>query len=571
MEIVKFKLVRLFLVGLMCSCTLLYAQDPSVSKLRDSNIIKELFFTGLKEKMLENYVNATASFNKIVELDPKNDAALFELATVNLRQNKLLESEILIKRAISLNPENSWYYRLQSEIYKRNGNMEALVSVFNQLIELSSDNEDLYFDRANALFLSGKADEALKAYDVIEQKFGSSPSLTTAVQRIKIQNTEAPSANTIDKMLSDNPADIKNHLYLSGVLLEKGKKDEALGLLQKVKTIEPDNFEIDLAIADIYQSQRKNELAIVALRSAFAHPAMPFDNKIKIISQMLPRFNNALVVRDATELAQIALKAHPKESKLITLYGDVLYQQGNLSLAKEQYELALRISEQHYPAWEKLLALQTVMGQYAEAIKTGEDALTLYPNQAILYYYRAFALHRNGQNAEAGIEIKSALSLDGEDVKLKAMIFALQAEVLIDQQKLKEADQAFDKSIALEPNNYLTLSNYAYYLALRNHDLSKAEVLASKAALALPKNASIADTYAFVLFKIGKYDIAKTWIERAIQNNEASNPVYLEHYGDILYMKGERDSALLQWQKAKQIGNSSDKLIKKINEKKYIK
>ena len=286
---------------------------------------------------------------------------------------------------------------------------------------------------------------------------------------------------------------------------------------------------------------------------------------------MLPRFSNALVVKDATELSQIALKVHADDVKLTILYGDVLYQQGNLASAKEHYQAALKISEQSYPAWEKLLAMQTLMGQYTDAIKTGEEALAIYPNQAILYYYHAFALHRNGQNAEAGIEIKSALLLDGDDVKLKAMIFALQAEVLIDQQKLKEADVAFDKSIALEPNNYLTLSNYAYYLALRNHNLSKAESLASKAANALPKNASIADTYAFVLFKMEKYELAKTWIEKALQNNEAANPVYLEHYGDILFGKGEKELALVQWQKAKQAGNNSDKLIKKINEKKYIK
>ncbi len=555
----------------MCCHPLLYGQNLPTTKVRDTNIVKELFFTGLKEKMLENYVNASANFNKIIELDAKNDAALFELATVNFRQNKLLESEIAIKKAISINSQNTWYYKLQAEIYKRNGNMEALISVFNKLIELLPDNEDLYFDRANALFLSGKADDALKGYALIEQKFGSSTSLATAVQRIKIQSNEAPSTTAIEKMLVDNPTDIKNHLYLSGVLLEKGKKDEALALLQKAKVLAADSYEIDLAMADIYQSQRNNELAVASLRIAFAHPAMPIENKIKIVSQMLPRFNNALVVKDATELTQIALKIHPNDSKLMILYGDVLYQQGNLAVAKEQYQAALKISEQSYQAWEKLLAMQTLMGEYTEAIKTGEDALTVYPNQAILYYYRAFALHRNGQNAEAGIEIKSALLLDGDDVKLKAMIFALQAEVLIDQQKLKEADQAFDKSIALEPNNYLTLSNYAYYLALRNHDLSKAESLAAKAAMALPKNASIADTYAFVLFKLEKYELAKTWIERALQNNEASNPVYLEHYGDILFSKGDKEAALLQWQKAKQAGNDSDKLIKKINEKKYIK
>ncbi len=554
---------------LLCCHMLLYGQDPSLA--RDTNIVKELFFRGLKEKMLENYVNASANFSKIIELDSKNDAALFELATVNFRQNKLLESETAIKKAIAINSQNTWYYKLQSEIYKRNGNMDALIPVFNKLIELSPENEDLYFDRANALFLSGKAEEALKEYTKIEQKFGSSAALTKATQRIKMQNTEAPSDNAIEKLLAENPTDVKNHIYLSGVLLEKGKKDEAIAILQKAKLIEPENFEIDLALADIYQSQRKNELAIGPLKTAFANPAMPVDNKIKIVSLMLPRFSNSMVVKDATELVQIAVKVHPNDAKLMVLFGDVWYQQGNLSAAKEQYQAVLKISEQIYPAWEKLLAIQTVMGQYTEAIKTGEEALTIYPNQAILYYYRAFALHRNGQNAEAGIEIKSALVLDGEDTKLKAMIFALQAEVLIDQQKLKEADAAFDKSISLEPNNYLTLSNYAYYLALRNHDLSKAESLAAKAATALPKNASIADTYAFVLFKLEKYELAKTWIERALQNNEASNPVYLEHYGDILFVKGEKELALLQWQKAKKEGNDSEKLIKKLNEKKYIK
>jgi hypothetical protein len=57
---------------LLCCHTLLYAQDPAEVKVRDSNIVKELFFTGIKEKMLENYVNASANFKKIIELSPSN-------------------------------------------------------------------------------------------------------------------------------------------------------------------------------------------------------------------------------------------------------------------------------------------------------------------------------------------------------------------------------------------------------------------------------------------------------------------------------------------------------------------
>lgn len=564
----KFKLLllSLFLISIT-----LFAQEPPVAAGREENAVKELFFAGLKEKMAENYSNANTSFTKIIAIDPKNDAAYFEIATLNYRQNKLLDAETNIKKAISLKPNNIWYLRLQAEIYKRNGNMEALVDVFNQMIVLSPETEDFYFDRANALFIGGKVTEAKNAYDELEQKFGNSKELTLAKQRVSLQGTKTANDESISKLIAENPADVKNYLYLSGILLEKNRKEEALALLQKAKNIEPNNFEIDLAMADIYQSQKKNELAIVPLKSAFAQSGMPVANKIKIVAAMLPRFNNQLVAKDATELTQIALKTHPSDSKLLLLYGDVLYQQGNLNGAKEQYQAVLKIAEQNYLAWEKILGIQTLMGQYTEAIKTGEEALSIYPNQAILYYYRAFALHRNGQNAEAGIEIKSALQLDGDDNNLKAMIFALQAEVLIDQEKLKEADAAFDKAIALAPENYLTLSNYAYYLALRNQNLSKAETLAAKAAAALPKNASVLDTYAIVLLKQGKFDLALNWIEKALQNNEASNPVYLEHYGDILFLKGDKEKAMVQWQKAKQVGNDSKKLMQKINEKKYIK
>lgn len=566
------KRLKVVLWILFCAQVMAYAQDePTMFASRANNIIKELFFSGLKEKMVENYTAANVNFSKIVAMDPKNDAAYFELATINYRQNKLLEAETAIKKALVLNNGNVWYLKLQAEIYKRNGNMDALVAVFDQLIQQAPTQEDNYFDRANALFLAGKNEDAQKAYSEIEVKFGSSRELTVAKQRINMQRNAAPDKVAIDKLLAENPNDVKNMLYLSGVLLEKNKKEEAIALLQKAKTIEPDNYEIDLAMADNYQSQNKAELTLMALKSAFTNPAMPVATQYKIVSTMLPRFNNPLVAKDADELIQIAVKVHPNDSKLMTLYGDVLYQRGNLNAAKEQYQAVLKITEQFYAAWEKVLGIQTLLGQYTEAIKTGEDALSIYPNQAILYYYRAFALHRNGQNAEAGIEIKSALQLDSEDKNLMAMIFALQAEVLIDQQKLKEADLAFDKAIALAPDNYLTLSNYAYYLALRNQNLTKAETLAAKAATAMPQNTSIADTYALVLFKLGKYDQALNWIKKALPNNEVSNPVYLEHYGDILFLKGDKEQALVQWQKAQQAGNDSEKLKKKINEKKYIK
>lgn len=217
----RFKLLFLFLLFVN---GVLFAQETSVQEGREGNAIKELFFAGLKEKMAENYANASLNFSKILTIDPKNDAVYFELASLNYRQNKLLDAETAIKQAISLNPKNSWYLKLQAEIYKRNGNMESLVSVFNQLIQLSPETDTYYFDRANALFIAGKTEDLKKAYDEIEQKFGSSKELTFAKQRFVIQGNETPNDDAISKLLAENPTDVKSYLYLSGVLLDKDKK-----------------------------------------------------------------------------------------------------------------------------------------------------------------------------------------------------------------------------------------------------------------------------------------------------------------------------------------------------------
>jgi tetratricopeptide (TPR) repeat protein len=559
---------KLFFISmLLMVCFASKAQQLPVA-VKDSNAIKELFFAGLKEKMSENYTNASSSFAKILLIDPNNDAAHFELANLQLRQNKILDAEVSIKKALYVKPENIWYLKLLSEIYKRNGNMDALVQTFDKLIALDPETESYYFDRANALFISGKIDESKKAYEGLESKFGVSKASITAKRRFTNGDNNS---NELQKAISDSPSDIKNYLELSGVLLDKNQNEESLSILLKAKAIDANNYEVNLALADVYNALKKPDEALNALKIAFNNTEMPLPSKLNILSQMLTRLSKPEVARQAKELGAILLSGYKTDAKVLILYGDILYQQGDLKGAKEQYMAAIKVTEQLYIAWEKLLGVQTLMGHYTEAIKTGEDALTVYPNQAILYYYRAFALHRNNQNAEASYELKNALQLDPEDANLKAMILALQAEVLIDQGKLKEADASFDKAVSLAPNNYQTISNYAYYLALRNQDLAKAEKLAAKSALALPQNSSILDTYAIVLSKVNKLDEALSYIQKALQNNEANNPVYLEHYGDILFLKGEKEKALEQWQKAKTLGNQSEKLTRKINEKKYIK
>ena len=85
-----------------------------------------------------------------------------------------------------------------------------------------------------------------------------------------------------------------------------------------------------------------------------------------------------------------------------------------------------------------------------------------------------------------------------------------------------------------------------------------------------PNNASSEDTYAWILFRLKKYQDARIWIEKALRNDSRNNAIQVEHYGDILYFLGEKQQAFEQWQRAKTLNSKSEKLERKINEKKYI-
>jgi len=450
-----------FFMLLLSGSTSVFAQEPVVSAL-DSMAVKTLFFAGLKEKLNENYPKASESFDKLLKIDPNNSAAYFEVATLNFRQNKLMESEMAIKKATSLSPQNLWYWKLLAELYKRKGDMDNLVLVFDKLIALSPDEDSYYFDRSNALLLAGREDDALKGYDVLEKKFGTSDALTEARQRINMEKGDGLDKGAVEKILAEDVKDLKSLLYASGVLIQKNQNVEALAVLKKAKELEPDNFEVDLAMADVFGALKNNIEAQISLKKAFGNSMMPVDQKVKIVMMLFGGKKNQLRINDAIELVAIASKVHPDDPKILALYGDALYQQGNLQGALVQFQSALKITDQLYAVWEQVLNIQTSLGLNKDAIKTADVALSVYPNQAILYYYMALALQNDNQNAAALTNIKMALQLDGE------------------------------------------------------------------------------------------------------------NPLYVEYYGDVLFLKGDEDLALVQWKKAKIAGSDSEKLNKKINEKKYI-
>ena len=96
--------------------------------------------------------------------------------------------------------------------------------------------------------------------------------------------------------------------------------------------------------------------------------------------------------------------------------------------------------------------------------------------------------------------------------------------------------------------------------------LDKAEQMSAKAIAAEPKNATYLDTYAWVLYKLGRYADAKIYIDQTMKfsTDSTTDGTLYEHAAAIYAQLGDYKSAVSFLEQAVKHGSDAKALEKKI-------
>jgi tetratricopeptide (TPR) repeat protein len=568
---------------LPCSVLLLFAFAASGQELNnntaagkpltneDSLQVKTLFFDAISSKTIENLPNAESLFNRVLQIDPANDAAMYELANLKKIKNDYDAAQALLEKAAAINKDNKWYWTALADCYEKRNEMDKLENVFDQLIRLNPDNPDSYLDKANVYYHQARYDDALKLYDQVEQITGPTDDLLADRQKIYLKegNIEL-AAKQMQKMIDANPEDVKYYLYLSELYTANNLTDKGLKVLLDAEKVGPTSGLVHLALADIYRDQKKYEASYNELTLAFAIPDVDIDQEVKIILGYLPRFPDPDAKASALELSRIVSLAHSDDAKAWAVYGDMLLQSNKLKEARNAYQKSIALNNQVYDVQEQLVRIELGENDADAAIKDGENALSFFPNQAWMNYLVGVAWVQKKDYNKAVSFIKNATSLELDDKELLSQAYSALGDCYHSLKDYKKSDDAYDKSLSYSADNAFTLNNYAYYLALRGDQLDKAAAMSKHSNDLQPNNASFEDTYAWILFKQHDFEGAKTWIEKALADDKTNSAVKSEHYGDIMFYLGKVDAAVENWKKAKANGDQSPILDRKINERKYV-
>lgn len=536
----------------------------------DSIMVKQLFFSAIREKTIENFTLAADLFNRCLQIDPANDAAMYELAALRKTQKREADALVLLERAVTVNRENEWYWVALADSYQKTNDLDKLENVYDELIRINQ-KPDYYFDKANAYFLLKKYDAALKVYNQLEGLTGLTDDLLINRQKVYLKQNKLDKATAeLDTMIAGNPNELRYYLLQAELYNSNGFSDKALKVLEQAAKLNPNNGMLHLALAEIYRDKKDIDGSFKQLSVAFASADVDVNQKIKIILSYLPKLQEPAARASALELSRILANTHPDDAKAQALYADMLVQNEKYADAKPLFRKAIQLSKDNYAAFEQLVRIELSENKVDDAIRDGEEAMTYFPNQAWMNYLLGTAYYQKKNYSKALSYLKNAASLNTDDNNLAGFVYSVLGDCFHELKNDKASDDAYTKSLTYNPDNAYTLNNYAYYLSLRGEQLDKAAQMAKRANELQPNTASFEDTYAWILFKQKKYTEAKVWMEKALVHDKNNSAVQTEHYGDIMFYLGDTEAAVQNWKKAKQNGSKSAVLERKINEKKYV-
>jgi tetratricopeptide (TPR) repeat protein len=568
------------LLFLFCTCFFIACKSskPSTgnSSARSSSDLEKaevlnLFYNANKEKILGNLNNAAELFSEVLRKDAGNHAAMYELANIYSEQKRFGDALFFIRSAYRLDSKNLWYALSLAEIYQKNKKFNEATQVLEQLVKDYPDRVDFYFEWATALVFADKPSEAIKVYDRLEEKIGVTKEVTVQKSRLYQRIGKNDKAITeLQKLIAMNPKDALAYGMLAEVYQNMGDKQKALETYNKVLEVDPTNAFIHLSLADFYRSNGEKEKSIQELKLAFSNKELDVETKINILSSYFALLELHPELKDqAIELCQLLIEAHPSESSVHAVYGDFLVRDKQYSKAREEYREAKKLGGKEFALVERILRLDSQLESWDTLITESEEALTTFPDQPLVYLLNGIANVQKKKYNEGIQALNTGIKLVVDDTTLEVSFYSSLGEAYNETKDFTKSDENFEKALEKNPKAEGVLNNYAYFLSLRGEKLDKAEAMSKLSMDITPNSSTFEDTYGWIMFKQGKYNDAKTWIEKALEHSPDSSAAVLEHYGDILYKTGDTQKAYEYWQRAKNAGNgASEYLDRKIIERK---
>ena len=521
-----------------------------------------------KHKLFGNYKQAAALYMKCIEVNPRSDAAYFELSGIYMMGRDLNTAKSLNLKATQIDPGNYWYKIQLAQLYIMTEAKDSAIAVYEDILTRWPDKLEIKYELARLYSDTGKSAKALKMLNDIEAENGISEPVTMLKEQIYVQEKKYDQAiHELKSIIKADPEEIRYLGILAELYTTIGRKEDARETYRKIFEIEPDNGIAQLSMAEFYSLDSNRVKQFEYLSLAFRNKSLPLERKLNVVIDFLTDDKKFQENADEVDsLIQILMEIYPEDIRVKTSWANYLTKVEKYQEALKLYDEILEKQKGNYFVWEQAIFIENILGNNEKVYERCKEALTYFEDRPFLYLFLGNSAMQEGKNDEAVKSLEKGLDYVKNNIPLTVQFYAFLAEAWRNLGKFEKSDSYFDKALQMEPDNIMILNNYGYYLALREEKLDKAEKMSRETITKEPENPTYLDTYAWILFKSGKLAEARDYMQKAIQHGGGEDPDILEHYGDILEKLGDHQEALKYWRKAKENGATPENIDKKIKD-----
>jgi len=527
----------------------------------------DIFINAIKERELGNIEKSLELFNKAIQTDPEDPAVFYEKARLLQAMGRNDDALTSVKKAIALDNGNKWYKVLYAKISKAAGNYDDYVSTYEELVKAYPKDINFVQELAFAYYFTGNYLNAIKMYNKIEDWAGVNERLST--QKVQLYDKIGMQDSAVaeyEKLISLYPDETRYYALLAEYCAKNNLNEKAEWAYQKIEKINPDDPYVHISLADFYKKTGKDEKSFEELKIGFANPKLDIKTKINILFNYYSGDLTEAQKKQALILSGILKKTHPNSALSESFHASMLYENKQYEQARTLLYKILKQDKSNYALWQELLFSDLYLNSYDTLAIDAEEAIDLFPSNPLPYFFAGISNFQLKKYEKAKTFLETGKDFVVNNNALLEQFYSSLGDTYNELGNYDASYAAYDKVLKINPQNAIVLNNYAYYLSLRSVQLEKAAGFAKKAVDLDPYNHNNLDTYAWVLYKQGKYEEALNWIRKAIANGGDTSGVVLEHYGDILYKTGNVKEAIKYWKLAKKQKDYSKMLDKKIQD-----
>ena len=364
-----------------------------------------------------------------------------------------------------------------------------------------------------------------------------------------------------------NPDNIQSLIIKADDLLNNGKSEQSIAIIQQVLEIEPDNIEALKIYANALVKLKKLEEALtifekalkidpnnVSLLRNYGRALLDLDyskkaliildkalqiepNNVKVLSTYTKALSKLRSFDKAFKFFERSLEYEPNNIITLNSYGKALAESGNHSKACEIFERSLQIKPNDITTLTSYGEALAESGNHSKAWEIFERSLQIKPNDIITLNSYGEALAESGNYSKAWEVFERSLEYEPNNIKTLTSY----GKVLAESGNYSKSCEIFERSLQIELNDIITLNSYGKALA-ESGNYSKSCEIFERSLQIKPNDIRTLNSYGKALAESGNYSKACEIFERSLEY-KPNNIKTLTSYGKVLAESGNNEKA----------------------------